>query len=250
VSIIIFFVSLPVFAQIRSFDEIFPDLSPEIRKTVFTDEGYYNSTSSSSVNSMIYSLPNNLNVNMSNKILGNKGGHFIEALQVIPGNNNLLEIYNALGNIRGLKDILYYSFSRSKEIPMFQEATRVESTKKNTPVPDPPPSSSVPVSDTVFMRLKDSNFGNLFCQGDMVLEKHGLKYSLVNYKNLTFMLIPVIKEEKFIAKLYFEVISEGILVYSFTGVEVSDFISSQTDITSHITKRLKVFITWVADGLK
>jgi hypothetical protein len=59
----------------------------------------------------------------------------------------------------------------------------------------------------------------------------------------------VIKEEKFIAQLYFELIQEGILIYSIAGADVSDFVSSRIDMSSAISKRLAVIIAWVAEGI-
>jgi hypothetical protein len=64
------------------------------------------------------------------------------------------------------------------------------------------------------------------------------------------MFIPVIKEEKFTAQLYFEVIKEGILIYGLAGAEVSDLISTRIDMPSAIRKRLEVIISWVTVGLK
>jgi hypothetical protein len=61
-------------------------------------------------------------------------------------------------------------------------------------------------------------------------------------------LIPVIKQEKFTAQLYFEPITEGILVYGLAGADVSDFIMSRMDMSSAIGKRLAVIISWVIDG--
>ncbi|MDR2257702.1 MAG: hypothetical protein LBE14_00980, partial [Treponema sp.] len=60
---------------------------------------------------------------------------------------------------------------------------------------------------------------------------------------------PVIKEEKFIAQLYFEPITEGVLVYSIAGADVSDFVASKIHMPSAIAKRLAVIISWVVDGI-
>jgi hypothetical protein len=83
----------------------------------------------------------------------------------------------------------------------------------------------------------------------MVLDQRGLRYSLSNNKSLTYFLIPVIKEEKFTAQLYFEPIQEGILIYGLAGADVSNFVSSRIDMASAISKRLAVIISWVADEI-
>jgi hypothetical protein len=99
------------------------------------------------------------------------------------------------------------------------------------------------------MRLKDVNFGNSYYRGDITLFRRGLRYSLSNNKNISYYFIPVIKEERFTVQLYFEIISEGILIYSLAGADVSDFVSSKIDMPSAINKRLTVIISWVAEGI-
>jgi len=99
------------------------------------------------------------------------------------------------------------------------------------------------------MRLKDANFGNSYYRGDIALFRNGLRYSLTNNKNISYFFITVIKEEKFTVQLYFEVIAEGILIYSLAGTDVSDFISSRIDMPSAINKRLAVIISWAAEGI-
>jgi hypothetical protein len=158
-------------------------------------------------------------------------------------------VYNALGNIRLLKGRPYFSETRGKQVPLFEDATRLESAKKNTPVPDPRPASAVPRAETVFIRLKDANFGNTYYRGEMAADNYGIRYCLSNYKNVTYLFVPVIKEEQFTVQLYFEPVAEGVLIYGLAGVDVSDFAAARIDIPSAIRKRLAVIIAWVAEGI-
>jgi len=249
-TILLFFSVFQLPAQIRSLDTIFPGLAPETKNAVFSADGYMKSTKASSVNNLLIKHPNTLNPDITAKVLNSNSGFFVEAMLVLPGNKSLLQIYNAIGNIQDLRGRTYQSFTKGTEVPLFEEATRIESAKKNNPIPDPPPALSVPKTDTVYVRLKDVNFGNCYYRGDMIAEKNGLRFSLTNYKSLSYMLVPVIKEEKFIAQLYFENIQEGILVYGITGAEVSDFVASKIDMLSAIKKRMAVIIAWGSDGLK
>jgi hypothetical protein len=84
----------------------------------------------------------------------------------------------------------------------------------------------------------------------MSLNQYGFLYTLANYKDMTYLFIPVIKEEKFIAQFYFEPVAEGILIYSIAGADVSDFISSKINMPSAIRKRLEVILSWIVDGIK
>jgi uncharacterized protein YqgC (DUF456 family) len=66
---------------------------------------------------------------------------------------------------------------------------------------------------------------------------------------MTYFLVPVIKEGKFVTQFYIEPITEGILIYALAGADVSDFISSKIDMKSAISKRLAVIIGWIAEGI-
>ena len=235
-----------LFAQQRSFDEIFPHLPLEIKSASLTENGFIRSMASPLRATLVGST---IHSDICGIVLDKSPGFLVEYLIVIPREKTLLEVYNALGNIRDLKGRKYQSHSRGDSVSLFEDATRIESAQRNNPVPDPRPSFSVPRSETVYIRLKDANFGNSYYRGDMSLNQFGLHYSLTNYRNLTYFFVPVIREEKFTALLYFEPIAEGILLYSIAGADVSDFISNRIDLPSAIRKRLEVIISWVVDGL-
>jgi hypothetical protein len=243
--------SFPASGEPRSIDEIFSDLEGETRAQVFSENGY----SVSFVRSTQYTLlpAHGLDPQISGRITGRRPSILLESLMVIPHGEKpaaLIDIYNALGNIRGLKGRTYSSFTRKADVPLFEDATRVNGPKGTSTLPDPPKKSSVPPSEAIYIRLKDANFGNSYYRGDMSLNQYGFLYSLTNYKDLTYLFIPVIKSEKFVAQLYFEPIAEGTLIYSIAGADVSDFISSAIDMPSAIQKRLAVILSWVVDEIQ
>ncbi|MDR2259200.1 MAG: hypothetical protein LBE14_08655, partial [Treponema sp.] len=208
--------------------DIFPRISPEIRDQAFSPSGFIKSSEKSDGFYLLDS--NGLDPRFSRGILNGQPSVLVESLLVIPRADvpvSLLDVYNALGNIRALKGRVYHSATRDQEVPLFEDATRIAGAKKTSPVPDPGPAVSIPASETVYLRIKDVNFGNSYYRGDVTLDTSGLLYRLSNYKNLTYLFIPVIKEEKFIAQLYFEPITEGVLVYSIAGADVSDFVASK-----------------------
>jgi len=257
-TIIIFILPLlcviPAFAEIRSLNDIFPNLPPDIRSSAFSSTGYINSSNRKSGFAYIgagQSGHTGIDPQIFNTILGKNPSHLIESLLVISGKPDakLLDAYNALGNIRGLKGILYHSDTRNRDIPLFDDATRIVSDKKTTAIPDPNPATSVPAAETIYVRLKDTNFGNTYYRAEISLFQNGLLYRLSNFKNISFLFIPIIKEEKLNAQLYIEPIQEGILIYGFAGADVSDFIASMVDMGSSVSKRLAVIISWIADGI-
>ena len=244
-----------LFAQIappRAFREIFPGLSSAVLESAFSNDGYFKSYGRAAFSEIIGSSKSTIDSHIVNDVLNREPGILVESILVIPsetGKYSLLNVYNALGKTRGLKGRTYHSFTRKEDVPLFDDVTRIESQRRNVSVDDPPPALSVPSSEAVYMRLKDVNFGNSFYRGDMALEQRGLRYSLSNFRSITYMLVPVIKEEKFIAQLYFEPISEGILIYALAGADVSNFVSSRIDMASAIGKRLAVIIDWIVDGV-
>jgi len=248
------FLANNIFAQFRSFNDVFPNLNQDIKKYAFSDSGYVKSSQKASGFIIMGNEKNSkLDSQIVNNVLKKNPGYLVESILVIQGNPDsvsLLDVYNALGNIRDLGGRLYDSATRNKAVPLFEEATRIASDKNTSAVPDPAPSKTLPRTDNVYIRLKDANFGNTYYRADMALVQNGLRYTLSNFRNINYVFVPVMKENTFIAQLYFEPIQEGILIYSIAGAEISDFFASKIDVDSAISKRLNVIISWSADGIR
>jgi hypothetical protein len=240
--------SVHLAAQKRSLDAVFPGLDAGIRNRVL-GEGFIGSSTRSAGFTLLSSV--GLENGMADYVLGRQPACLIESLRILPETEASLEdVFGALRNIRNLKGRLYYSETKKAHIPLFEEATRIDGPKKNTPVADPPMGPAAVRAETVYLRLKDANFGNTYYRGDLVPKGRGLLYRLSNTKTFFAFLIPVIGEEKFIAQIYFEPVEEGILVYGLAGADMSDFIASKIDMPSAIGKRMAVILSWVTDGIK
>ena len=240
-------------SEYRSFDEIFPNLQAQVREDAFSNDGYMKSVKSSSSNLLGGLASGNLDSGIFTSVKNLNSKFYIESITVVSGNPDkysLLKAYNVLGKVRTLKGRVYHSHSRKGEVPLFEDVTRIESSKKNTPVADPPPALRIPAQETVYLRVKDVNFGNSYYRADLFRDKQGIRYSLTNNRSITYFLIPVVKEESLIIQLYFEPIKEGILIYGLSGAAASDFVSSQADMPSAISKRLAVIVYWVRDGIQ
>jgi len=240
-------------AQFRSLDDIFPNLSKDERLEVFNEEGFVKSNTKKSGFNIIGENTVGIDPAIIRKVLDIDPGYLVESISIIPvkpENATLLDIYNALGKIRNLKGKLYSSYTRNQLVPLFEEATRIKSEKNTISIPDPPPSNSIPQEETVFVKLKDINFGNSYYRAEAKLYKNGLCYTLTNFRSLTYLLVPVIKEGNFIALLYLEPVKEGVLIYGFAGVNISDFFASKISVNSAIGKRLGVISSWAADGIQ
>ena len=242
----------PVAAQdLRSFDDIFPGLREDWKTEAFSENGFICSYSKNQSLELIPSLSSGINI--QNDVLKIKPAYLAESLHILPYSGTVLtklDAYNALGKIRGLKGRTYRSYTKNAEVPLFEDATRLQTGKTNSvPIPDPPPAKELPLSDTVYIRLKDTNFGQSFYRSQLSASPYGVTFSLSNFKSLTYLFFTVMKEEKFSAILYLEPLTEGMLIYSVTGADASDFVASKVHIPSAIEKRLAVFMDWVKDGL-
>ena len=238
-------------APLRSFDELFPGFTENKRNEAFSPEGMIRSIRANEA--LEFTPAADSGIDLINAVKRANPSFLAESLLVIPYSGrelDKLDIYNALGQISGLKGRLYHSHTRQEEVPLFEEATRLESERRNNPIPDPPPASVLPASETVYIRLKDVNFGNTFYRADMTVDHHGISYSLANTRNISYLFFPAIREGRFSAVLYMEPLSEGVLIYSMAGAYASDFVSNRIHVPSAISKRLEVFIDWVSEGLE
>jgi len=241
-------------AQLRAFNDIFPNLDQNTKALAFKEFGYMKSSQKTSGfiimgNEQI----SKLDPQIVNNVLQMKPGFLVESIMVLNENYgavSLLDIYNALGNINDLRGRGYNSATNKKPVPLFVEASRIISNKQTTAIPDPAPAKTLPENETVYIKLKNVTFGNIYYRGEMSLIQNSLRYTLTNFRNISYFFIPIVKEEKFIAQLYFEPIQEGVLVYSIAGADISYFVASIIDIDSAISKRLNVIITWAIDGIK
>ncbi|MDR2080008.1 MAG: hypothetical protein LBP74_09840 [Treponema sp.] len=247
--------AMPVFGQIRSFASLFAAYDGAVKKAICAPNGILEETKKDGEIPPVPKLlpPFLSGSGIADPILNQDPSFLVESLMVIPldsYSSGMTGIYNALSRVGDLKGRMYHSFTRDKDVPLFEDAVRLEGEKKLSPLPDPPARSSVPREETIFMRLKDANVGKSYYRADIAAGQWGLFFSFSNFRNITYLLIPVIRENKFLARLYIEPISEGILIYAIAGVDISDFVASRIDMPSAIQKRLAVIIEWIADGIR
>jgi len=243
--------SSPNPGPLRSFDELFPGLGAEQKKAVFSEDGFIRSFDKNEPLGLIPASGSG--INLRGAIMIKQPSYLAESLLVVPYPGRtltMLDAYNALGKIRDLKGRLYHSHTRNAEIPLFEDATRIESAKKTNPISDPQAARVIPPSETVYIRLKDVNFGNSYYRAEFSTGPYGVTYNLTNFKDLSYILFTVMKAERFTAILYMEPLVEGMLVYSVAGADASDFIANKISLPSAIEKRLAVFIGWISDGIK
>jgi hypothetical protein len=235
-------------SPLRSLEDIFPSLTEEIKEQAFSPEGYFASYEED------FQLleSRTLDPHLYTRIRGLRPSGVVEFLFVLPYQADpldLVDIYNGLRHIRALKGRIYHSTTRDADIPLFEDATRIESPKKTTAVIDPAPKSELPDSEIFYIRLKDANFGNTYYQAEITKTQDGFIYSLANNKDISFFLFTVMKSGRFVTHFYFEPLDTGTLIYCISAVDVSDFISSQINMTAATRKRIAVILGWVMDGL-
>jgi hypothetical protein len=235
--------------EIRSLETIFPNITPRQKSTVMSSRGLRNSFVKDEKPTIV---PNpELGIDLLGSVMKRSPSHLIEALVVLPYSNKdlaLLDIYNALGRIEKIKDSPV--IINGNNFYAFTESARIASDRNRKDISDPTPAKFLPFSETIYIRLKEVNFGNLFLRGDISLSMYGITYSMTNFVAVRYFLVPIVKAEKFIATIYIEPVKEGILVYCMSGFYIPGFIADKVNLTPNINRRIEIFINWISSGLK
>ena len=246
-----FFISPLCSEPLRSFDDIFPHLGENIKRLAFSEEGLIH-TFEKKESPVLIPAPDS-GIDILNVVMEKTPSHLVEALLVVPHNGKTLDrldAYNAGRKIRDIKNHFYFSHSKKKNIPVFEETTRIESDKKRNPVDDPPHIMTLPLSETIYLFVKDTTFGNLYVRGNLSTDRYGITYNLTNFAAVRFLIFTVLKAEKFSAVIYLEPVGEGILIYGIAGAYIPDFIANIINISGEIESRLAVLINWITTNLK
>lgn len=240
------------FGVTRSFTDIFPNINEVRKNQVFSPTGYSEFNLASAGLQLLPSSKSGISISIP--VLSRRPSFFVENLLICPYSkkySGLITVYNALSNVQSLSGRVHRNEIPGKDDPVFKETTRIENARKNNPIPDPPPATQIPPAETIYMRLKDTNFGNSYYKAELTATKDELFYTLSNFKTIYAAIFPIIKEDKFIAQLYIEPLSEGILIYSIIGAEIPSLVMPKIDIVSEmIKKRSEVIIDWLIDGIK
>jgi hypothetical protein len=238
-------------AEGRTLDDLFPDTGGAVLKQA-REGGYSRSIKTAGVSNPDFTVKPVDEINDARSILQYSPVYVIESLLILKNDKNVtkVDIYNALRKINTLKGRKYFSATRGKPAVLFEDASRIAGEKDTKKRNDPPHAAVAPFEQTIFIMVKDTNFGNCYYRAEIDMGGNGVKYSLANFRSINYLLIPVIKPEKLQIHLYLESLDEGVLIYGLTGVATADFAENHADIPSLITKRLDVIYDWIGDNIK
>jgi hypothetical protein len=238
----------PIF-DMRSFYEIFPNLSLDQKINVMNSTGLRYSFEKDDSPALIPAQDSG--IDLLNIVMAKNPSHIIEALVLLPYSKrelDMLDVYNALREIKNIKD--YTVTSGGRQINIFKDTTRLESAQNRRPISDPPPANMLPYSETMYLCFTDQYIGALYIQGDISIGLFGITYSMTNFRDVSYSIFRIMKAERFSAIIYLEPVKEGILVYSISGIYLPGFIASRVNLTPNINARIRVLVNWIADGLK
>jgi len=234
----------------RSLDELFTGLTEDQREEIFDSRGFSNTFLRNETPQITPAAGSG--INLMPIVMEKIPAQLVEVLAVVPYNTRplyRLDIYNAFGRIRNLSAYRINSRSRGN-IPLFEETTRLEAPNRNRPIPDPPPALIVPASDTVFLRIKDSFFGNTYFRGTFTLNAaHGITYRLTNTAAVWYLIFPVMGAEQLALVVHAEPIDEGVLLYGLAGIDIPMYIATTINLTANINMRIRVIMNWLTDSL-
>lgn len=235
----------------RSITQIFPNMTRDVRRLIFTVHGVKNSFKKDGT-PLITPAPGS-GINLYDIVKEKDPSHYAEAMIVIPHNPsrklNKLDAYNALSRIEKIKNHYYYNWKRDANINIFEESSRLDNDKKKDFIPDPPPAKFIPEKESIYLCLKDRYFGNLHVRGDLTSGRHGITYNITNFRAIRFLVFTIMKEEKFSAVLYLEPINEGMLIYGMAAVDIPNIVANRVNVSTDIERRLTIFINWLTEGL-
>jgi len=234
-------------SPLRSVYELFPYLNESQKDYIFSKRGYKNYFLRNETPVIIPSI--NSGINLLNMAREKNPTQYVEALVVIPYISRpltLLDIYNTVGGIQRLTN--YTVGNRGRIYPLFKRSTRLIDGSRNTPIPDPPFATALPASETLYILLEDSDFGNTYFRGDISFTSRGLICNLTNNRPIWYAIFPVMGAEKFTTLLYIEPVEEGTLIYGIAGLDIPAFLLSLFDLNIGINRRLNIFIDWLTDG--
>jgi hypothetical protein len=233
----------------RSFDDIFPNFSRGQKVRARDETGLRYSFEKDGSPTLIPGPDSG--IDLLSSVMAKKPSHIIEALIVVPYGKrelDMLDIYNALGRIKNIKD--YKIITNDREIPIFTDTTRLVSAKNRKPIPDPSPTNILPYSETMYLLFLDPYIGDLYLKGDVSISLYGITYSMTNFRDVSYSIFRVMKVERFSAIIYLEPIKEGVLIYSVSGLYLPNFIAKRINLTPNMNRRITVLLNWVIDGLK
>jgi len=238
----------PVFEP-RTFNDVFQGLSLRQKSTVMSERGIRNAFEKNDTPTF---LPiQDSGVDLYSKVMLKKPSHLIEALVLVPrGKRELdfIDIYNALRTIKNIQNFTIKV--RGNDYKIFQDTTRLESAQKRRPIPDPPHTDTLPLSETMYLRFVDQTLGDLYLRGEISVSLYGLTYTLTNFRDVSYSIFKVMSAERFITIIYLEPVKEGILIYSMSGLYIPSFVAHRVNLTPSMNYRVTVLMNWITDGLR
>jgi len=233
----------------RSFDDIFPNFSQSGKRMIMNNIGLRFSFERDG-SPMLVPHPDS-GIDLLSSVMAKKPSHVIEALVIVPYNKrelDMLDIYNALGRVKNIKD--HTIPLEDREMIIFTETTRLVSARNRKPIPDPPPTNILPYEETMYLLFLDPYLGDLYLRGDVSISLYGITYSMTNFRDISYSIFRVMKAGRFSAIIYTEPVKEGILIYSVSGLYLPNFIAKRINLTPNMNRRITVLLDWIIEGLK
>jgi len=238
------------FAGIRSFDEIYPNLSPLQRSRVMSDFGGLRAAFEKDETPTLLPDPD-AGIDLYSKVMKRNPSHVVEALILVPYMErelDFLDIYNALGMIGEIQN--QEVIVNNRNINSFEETTRLSNARARRPVPDPLPAETLPYSETIYVRFVDKYIGDLYIREEISFSLYGIIFDMTNFRDVTFSLFSIMKAERFSAIIYIEPVKEGVMIYSMSGIYLPGFLVGRVNLTPNMNRHIRVLLKWIIGGLE
>ncbi len=173
-----------------------------------------------------------------------------EALYLIPYTDEIkdmnLAMYNMIRQVRNIENVTYFSATRNAEVALFEDVYRVESMKNKRSVLPDDTVDTIPETESLFLYMKEVNFGSAYYRLDLELREDVLRLNLVNTSTIR-KFVKVLDEEAMNLQLLIIPTDEGFLVHGLCTLDVhnKDFVQGLLDTYSAFYKRLYALETWI-----
>ena len=164
-------------------------------------------------------------------------------LRGISTDEYLLSLYNTLRSVSTLEGIEYYSASRERMRTLFAETWVIKGPDDDTRLPDPLV-STIPRKDTLYIHQKDLTFGENVSRVVYRHEGSALSMSITNETTMRYMLFPLVREGNMSMQMLILPVSEGIVFYGLSTVDVLDLKVFYKKMRASFTNRLIALKDW------
>ena len=176
----------------------------------------------------------------------------VEALFLFPLNGIRKErevFFTKLLNISGLKGLEYYSASRKRVWPLFEQSYSIDNPDSGKEVPDPV-IDSIPNKGVAYIFQKDTTFGSNISRLDYLASDNVIRMTIINMTPYKYGIIRIIRPANMHLHVAIYLLDDYLLYYGTFGARSGSYFLFEKKIHKSFLNRLKALFGWYSKNLK